>query len=66
MSADSWPGAGSRHELNNVFCKILGAAELALDHPCAPAVREELQTIMALAEIGGALVAATSPSPPAT
>lgn len=43
-----------RHELNNIFCKILGAAELALDLPCTDEVRNELETIMRLAEEGGA------------
>lgn len=46
-----------RHDLNNIFCKILGAAELALDHPCGPDVRQELETIINLAEEGGAMIA---------
>jgi hypothetical protein len=45
-----------RHELNNIFGKILGAAELAMDQPCGEQLRLELETIARLAEEGGALV----------
>jgi len=45
-----------RHDLNNLLGKILGAAELALDHDCAPQVREELETIIRLAEEGGLML----------
>ncbi|MFI4965348.1 MAG: hypothetical protein ACHP9T_08285 [Caulobacterales bacterium] len=46
----------AHHTLNNLFGKILGAAELALDQPCGAQVCRELQTIMALAEEGGCIV----------
>ncbi len=54
----SRPGGGKsgRHDLNNIFCKILGAAELALDQAGAEQVRIELEIIMRLAEEGGAIV----------
>jgi hypothetical protein len=45
-----------RHDLNNLLGKILGAAELALDEACAPQVRNELETIIRLAEEGGRLL----------
>lgn len=50
--------AGPRHALNNVLCKILGAAELALDTASEPGVRNELNLIAALAEEAAELVAA--------
>lgn len=45
-----------RHDLNNLLGKILGAAELALDQDCGPQVREELETIIRLAEEGGQML----------
>lgn len=47
-----------RHDLNNLFGKILGAAELAMDQPCGDELRQELETIVRLAEEGAQLVAA--------
>lgn len=47
------------HELNNLLGKILGAAELALDHARGPEIRGELEMIIRLAEAGGMLVAST-------
>lgn len=55
-----------RHDLNNLLGKILGAAELALDQDCAPQVRQELETIIRLAEEGGLLLASASQSHPAS
>ncbi len=45
-----------RHALNNLLTKIMGAADLALDHPCGPVVRSELETIVGLVQEGGGLV----------
>lgn len=50
--------ADHRHDLNNVLCKILAAAELALDQACGDEVRRELESIITLAEEGGAMIAA--------
>lgn len=47
-----------RHAVNNLLGKIMGAAELALDHAVSPALRAELDTIIRLAEEGGQLTAA--------
>jgi hypothetical protein len=55
-----------RHDLNNLLGKILGAAELALDQDCPPLARQELETIIQLAEEGGQLLASTSPFHPAS
>ena len=49
--------AAARHVLNNLFAKIMGAAELASHEPCTPAARAELETIVSLAEEGAVLVA---------
>ena len=46
------------HALNNLLGKIMGAAELALDHAAPAPVRRELQVILHLAEEGAGLVAA--------
>ena len=46
------------HDLNNLLGKILGSAELALDHTRVASVRAELYIIMLLAEDGGKLVQA--------
>nr|MEA2799578.1 hypothetical protein [Phenylobacterium sp.] len=48
--------ADLRHELNNLFTKILGAADLALLHPCGTLVRSELETIVGLVQEGGGMV----------
>jgi hypothetical protein len=45
------------HALNNVLCKIIGSAELALDRATDPQVRTELQAIIELSEEGAAMVA---------
>jgi hypothetical protein len=45
------------HTFNNFLGKIMGAAELALDHDSAPRVRGELNTILRLAEEGAGLAA---------
>jgi hypothetical protein len=44
------------HAFNNLFAKILGAAELALDHPSSGPVRRELETIVRLVDEGSGLV----------
>jgi hypothetical protein len=49
--------AAARHALNNLFAKILGAAELALYQSGEPLARSELENIVGLAEEGGSLVA---------
>jgi hypothetical protein len=50
--------ASSAHDLNNLLCKIMGSAELALDLVAEPAARAELQGILNLAEQAGQLVQA--------
>jgi nitrogen-specific signal transduction histidine kinase len=40
----------TRHELNNLLGKIMGAAELALDRVRDPAARAELQLMIRCAE----------------
>jgi hypothetical protein len=45
------------HAFNNLLGKIMGAAELALDHDSPPQVRGELNTILRLAEEGAGLAA---------
>ncbi|HEX3364394.1 hypothetical protein [Phenylobacterium sp.] len=52
-----------RHALNNLFGKILGAAELAQDATLEPAVRAELDTIIHLAEEGGEMIADLGSAP---
>src|SRR5581483_8929730 len=47
--------ASPRHALNNLFAKIMGSAELALDHAADPVVRAELEAIIDLAEAAAAL-----------
>ena len=46
-----------RHALNNLFAKIVGAADLALIAPYGSDVRAELETIIGLAEEGEGLAA---------
>jgi hypothetical protein len=45
------------HAFNNLLGKIMGAAELALDHDSPPQVRGELNTILRLGEEGAGLAA---------
>ncbi|HEX4712668.1 hypothetical protein [Phenylobacterium sp.] len=45
------------HALNNVFAKIMYAAELAMDQSSEAPIRRELENIVRLAGEGGALVA---------
>jgi len=45
------------HALNNVFAKIMYAAELAMDQPSEALIRRELENIVRLAGEGGSLVA---------
>lgn len=52
------------HSLNNLLCKIVGSAELALDRVADPDARRELDAIIRLAEAGGRLVASAGrPAP---
>ncbi|WP_293678456.1 hypothetical protein [uncultured Phenylobacterium sp.] len=51
-----------RHALNNLLGKILGAAELALDHARELQLRTELETIIGLSEEGAGIVARLGPS----
>ncbi len=44
------------HRLNNLLCKIVGSAELALDRVDDAAARSELNAIIELAEAGARLV----------
>jgi hypothetical protein len=44
------------HALNNLLCKIVGSAELALDRVGDPDARSELDAIIRLAEAGALLV----------
>jgi hypothetical protein len=46
------------HAFNNLFAKILGATELALDDPSSRPVRGELETIARLVDEGRGLVEA--------
>ena len=45
------------HAFNNLLGKIMGAAELALDHASPPQVCSELDTILRLTEEGAGLAA---------
>jgi hypothetical protein len=47
--------ASPRHALNNLFAKIMGSAELALDRASDPVVRAELEAILDLTEAAAAL-----------
>lgn len=47
------------HELNNALCKIIGSAELVLDRVEDPTAREELQSIIELAEAAANLARAS-------
>jgi hypothetical protein len=44
------------HALNNLFSKIMGAADLALVAPSGPEARSELEVIIGLAEEGSKLI----------
>jgi hypothetical protein len=48
----------SGHALNNLLCKIIGSAELALDRVRDPDARRELEGIIQLSEAGALLVKA--------
>lgn len=63
MSAQDadWRG----HALNNLLCKIVGSAELALDRVGDPGARRELEAIIQLAEAGALLVKSLVAGPPA-
>ena len=39
-------GGSTAHALNNLLCKIIGSAELALDRAVDPQVERELRSIM--------------------
>ncbi len=56
MSAQA-PGGSAAHDLNNLLCKIMGSAELALDHANDPQVEHELRAILAHATSAAELVA---------
>ena len=45
------------HAFNNLLGKVMGAAELALDHDAPPQVRGELDTILRLADEGAGFAA---------
>lgn len=47
-----WPA----HALNNLLCKIIGSAELALDRITDRVSRRELEAIIDLAESGARVV----------
>lgn len=49
---EGWRG----HALNNLLCKIIGSAELALDRVDDAEARSELNAIIELAEAGALLV----------
>jgi hypothetical protein len=49
-------GEELRHTLNNLFTKIMGAADLALVTPRGPDIRSELEVIIGLAEEGSKLI----------
>ena len=51
------------HALNNLFTRIMGAADLALHEPCAPGVRSELESIVGYVREGAALVEKLKPTP---
>jgi len=51
------------HALNNVLCKIIGSAELALDRVSDPVARAELEAIIALAEEAGRVAPRLRPPP---
>ena len=57
MSGRGGRTAVTSHALNNVFAKIMCAAELAMDQSSEPLIRRELENIVRLAAEGGSLVA---------
>jgi hypothetical protein len=62
--SDLTPGHESgAHALNNVLCKILGMAELALDRAEDPAMRADLAAIMDLAELAAPMIRAWEKAP---
>ena len=52
----------TRHELNNLLGKIMGAAELALDRVGDPAARAELQVMIRCAEQAAQLLDHDAPA----
>ncbi len=56
--------ASAHHALNNLMCKILGTAELALDRVDDPGVQADLRLIMNLAEQAGLLLHRAQASAP--
>jgi hypothetical protein len=61
MSGYGGPMVATSHALNNVFAKIMYAAELAMEQPSKELIRRELENIIRLAGEGGALVAELTP-----
>lgn len=56
MSSLAIPDESPAHALNNLLCKIMCTAELALDRVDDPAVQADLQAIMALAELAAPMI----------
>lgn len=52
------------HELNNLLCKIIGSAELALLRVTDSEARMELEAIIDLAETAASVVARRAPLSP--
>jgi predicted DNA-binding protein (UPF0278 family) len=50
-------GGSTAHALNNLLCKIIGSAELALDRAVDPQVERELRSIMTHAGCAAELIA---------
>jgi hypothetical protein len=66
MTARAESGADLHHALNNLFTKIMGAADLALCEPCRPQVKFELETIVDLVKEGCVLVEGLNTTPRAS
>jgi hypothetical protein len=62
MSGLEGENQAALHDLNNIFSKLIGAAELALHQSQEPLVRAELETIVSLAEEAGRRVTALRPA----
>jgi len=56
-------GDSPAHRFNNLLCKIMGSAELALDRVDDPLARAELTGIIALAETAADMVDALTAQP---
>jgi hypothetical protein len=52
------------HDLNNLLCRIMGSAELAMDRAADPQVEHELQAIMTNTALAAELVAGFDANPP--